>query len=105
MPQNLVLDAQLNKDSYNSNNTIGGVSNLNGWVRFAVTEYKPPAGTNFAAQLYQGPDGSYKISYRGTADPLGAGDVAMNKAIVAGQWAAEMTESVRFTFQAIKVKL
>lgn len=30
MPQNLVLDAKLNKDSYNS--TTGGVSNLDGWV-------------------------------------------------------------------------
>ena len=102
MPQNLVLDAKLNKDSYNVNNTTGGVSNLDGWVRFSVTRYERPAGSNFAAQLYQGPDGNYKISYRGSADLLGAGDKAMNAAIVAGQWAAEMSESVKFTFEAIK---
>jgi YD repeat-containing protein len=102
MPQNLVIDAKLNKDSYYSNNRTGGVLNADGWVCFKVTEYKPAAGTNFAAQLYQGPDGSYKIAYRGTVDPLGAGDKAMNAGIVAGHWTAEMSESINFTFKAIK---
>jgi Ca2+-binding RTX toxin-like protein len=102
MPQDLVTDAKLNKDSYNSSNTTGAVSNLEGWVRFSVIGYELPVGSNFAAQLYQGPDGSYKIAYRGTANPLGAGDVAMNAGIASGQWTAEMTESIKFTLAAIR---
>jgi hypothetical protein len=59
MAKNLLLDAQLSKDSYNFNNSGSGASN--GWARIRVTEYKLPtsvdSGSNFAAQMYQGADG------------------------------------------------
>jgi len=100
MTQNLVLDAKLNQDSYTYRNSQGGV--VEGWTRTKVEDYQLPIGSNFAAQLYQGPEGLYKIAFRGTVNPLGAGDAAMNAGIVGGQWTAEMSESVRFTFQAIK---
>ena len=102
MAQNLVLDVKLNQDSYTSNNTNGLAAGTGGMVRFTVAEYRLPTGSNFAAQLYQAPDGTYKIAYRGTVNPTGVGDAAMNAGIVAGRWTAEMGESVKFTLAAIQ---
>jgi Ca2+-binding RTX toxin-like protein/ribosomal 50S subunit-recycling heat shock protein len=105
MPTNLVLDAQLSKDSYSVNNASGGV--VNGWSRIAVTGYKLPttveAGSNFSAQMYRSEDGTYKIAFRGTANVTGAGDVAMNGGgIVGGNWTPEMQQAMDFTTEAIK---
>lgn len=65
MAKNLVLDAQLSKDSYSVNNSGSGASN--GWARIRVAEYKLPtaveSGANFAAQMYQGAAGTYKITF------------------------------------------
>ena len=105
MPTNLVLDAQLSKDSYSVNNVSSGV--VNGWTRVAVTEYKSPttveSGANFAAQMYQGADGTYKIAFRGTENPLSQGDRAMNGGgIVGGNWTPEMQQAMEFTRKAIR---
>ena len=100
MSQNLILDVKLNQDSYLNNNTNGG--SVAGLTRVAVTEYRLPPGSNFAAQLYQNSDGTYKIAYRGTANPGAPGDLATNGGIALGLWTAEMGESVRFTFEAIR---
>ncbi len=73
MTKDLVLDAQLSKDSYDFNNS--GSGSINGWSRIAVSRYSQPStvetGSNFAAQMYQGADGSYKIAFRGTPGPQG----------------------------------
>ena len=56
MAKNLLLDAQLSKDSYTFNNSGSGASN--GWARIAVARYVQPttveSGSNFAAQMYLG---------------------------------------------------
>ena len=105
MAKNLVLDAQLSKDSYNFNNS--GSGSVNGWTRMRVTDYKLPtsieSGSNFAAQMYQGADGSYKIAFRGTASLTGKGDVTQNvDGIVAGKWTPETQQAMDFTLQAIQ---
>ena len=105
MGKNLVLDAQLSKDSYAVNNSSGGA--VNGWSRVAVNRYVPPstveAGSNFAAQMYQGPGGTYKIAFRGTASLTSLGDAAMNgSGIVAGNWTPEMQQAMDFTAKAIR---
>lgn len=105
MPTNLVLDAQLSKDSYSVNNASSGV--VNGWTRVAVNRYEQPttveSGANFAAQMYQGADGTYKIAFRGTENPLGQGDRAMNVGgIVGGNWTPEMQQAMDFTAKAIR---
>ncbi|WP_374520749.1 tandem-95 repeat protein [Hydrogenophaga sp.] len=105
MTKNLVLDAQLSKDSYAVNNVGGG--SVNGWARVEVTGYRLPAtvatGSNFAAQMYQGPDGTYKIAFRGTASLTSLGDAAMNgSGIVAGNWTPEMQQAMEFTTLAIQ---
>ena len=55
------------KDSYLNNNADGGV--VAGLTRLNVAAYVLPTGSNFAAQMYQGADGTYKIAYRGTKEP------------------------------------
>ena len=105
MTINLVLDAQLSKDSYGVNNSGTGTSE--GWSRVRVADYKLPTsvetGSNFAAQLYQGPDGTYKIALRGTANPTAKGDVVMNVGgIGVGLWMPEMQQAMVFTTQAIQ---
>ena len=63
MSINLVLDAQLSKDSYGVNNS--GTGTFEGWKRVAVTRYELPTsvetGSNFAALLYQGPAAAISI--------------------------------------------
>lgn len=105
MPTNLILDAQLSKDSYFVNNANSGV--VNGWTRVAVNRYEQPttveSGSNFAAQMYQGADGTYKIAFRGTENPLSQGDRAMNGGgIMGGNWTPEMRQAVDFTAKAIR---
>lgn len=100
MANDLVLDAQLSKDSYAVGNSSEGA--IAGWERMKVSRYILPTGSNFSGQLYKGPDGSYRIAFRGTAGVLDPGDVEMNKAIVTGNWSAEMSESVKFAYYAIK---
>ena len=62
---NFVIDAWLSKAVYTSNNTSTS-SAVNGWepVEVDLKGYIPP-GT-FGAQLYKGPDGQYKLAFRGT---------------------------------------
>lgn len=105
MTKNLVLDAQLSKDSYTFNNSGSGSSN--GWARIAVTRYVQPttveSGSNFAAQMYQGSDGTYKIAFRGTASLTGKGDTTQNvDGIVAGKWTPETQQAMEFTTLAIQ---
>ena len=105
MAKNLLLDAQLSKDSYTFNNSGSGASN--GWTRMRVTEYKLPTtvetGSNFAAQMYQGADGTYKIAFRGTASLTGEGDRIHNvDGIVAGKWTSETQQAMEFTTLAIQ---
>ena len=99
---NLLLDARLSQASYDAayRNGSGGAS-IGGWQPIKVGEYRPITA-NFSAQLFRGADGSYKLAFRGTADPVGAADTAMNAAIATGVWAPEMTDAIRFTYAAIK---
>ncbi|TAM46397.1 MAG: hypothetical protein EPN55_05425, partial [Gammaproteobacteria bacterium] len=99
MATDLVIDAKLNKEVYSLNNS-GKLLDIDGWkpvsLRFDQTS------TNFAAQLFVGPDGSYKIAYRGTAN-WSSGDVRINVgSIVLNQWTQELTDSVMFTHAAIR---
>lgn len=105
MSRDLVLEAKLARDVYGVNNTAGG--SVAGLTRIKVQKYEAPttiqSGSNFAAQAYARPDGTYTIAYRGTNNPFGQGDSVQNlDAILAGKWTPEMQQAVEFTFAAIK---
>jgi hypothetical protein len=105
MTRTFLNDSLLSNDVYKSNNTSGG--NIEGFIRVKVEEYKSPTtvqtGSNFAAQMYQRPDGNYTISYRGTVSHTQPGDIAQNReAILKGQWTPEMQQAVQFTLLAIQ---
>ncbi len=102
---NLLLDAKLNQasydDAYHNGNSGAPVA---GWQPVAVTGWKASdqLTSNFSAQLFKGADGTYKLAYRGTANPVGAADTKMNLYLGGGGWAPEMTDAIRFTHAAIQ---
>ncbi|MDD5391338.1 MAG: hypothetical protein PHD37_18530 [Gallionellaceae bacterium] len=101
---NLLLDAKLNQASYDNAYKNGNTgSPVAGWQAIQVKGWDATKQltTNFSAQLFKGPDGTYKIAYRGTSD-WGPGDRDTNFSFVDGTWAPEMTDSIRFTQQAIQ---
>jgi hypothetical protein len=105
MTRTFLNDSLLSNDVYKSNNASGG--DIEGFIRVKVEEYKSPTtvqtGSNFAAQMYQRPDGKYTISYRGTVSHTQPGDIAQNRdAILNGQWTQEMRQAVQFTLLAIQ---
>ena len=105
MSRDLVLEAKLARDVYGVNNTAGG--SVAGLTRIKVEKYEAPttiqSGSNFAAQAYARPDGTYTIAYRGTNNLFEQGDFIHNRdAILAGKWTPEMQQAVEFTFAAIK---
>ena len=98
MSKNLLLDSQLSKDSYQSNNS--DIGNIGDWTRLKVVQYKGDptgAGANFAAQFYKDANGSYKIAYRGTDNLTGAGDLEINKGILSGQRTPDSQNSFKTT--------
>jgi hypothetical protein len=99
----MVIDAQLNADVYNTHNS--GTGGLAGWSRKSLwgvnPAYSVEEGSNFAAQLYKGPDGTYKIAFRGTSDFFGIGDRTSNSAAAVGSWTGELGKGVEFVEAAI----
>lgn len=102
MIKNLALDAQLSKDSYDHNNASGG--EVEGWIRLPVNEYKQSviSNFNFFAQFYKDANGYYKIAYRGAENFYDPDDSELKKSSVTRAWTPDMTESVKFTYYAIK---
>ncbi|MHB8758697.1 MAG: alpha/beta hydrolase family protein, partial [Thiobacillus sp.] len=102
MATNLVIDAKLSKWSYSTSlNNSSASLNIDGWQPVKVTQFIQTS-TNFSAQLFKGPDGSYKIAYRGTASLTSSGDTTMNgQSIVLNRWTQELTDSIKFTHAAI----
>ena len=103
MSKSLLADSKLCKDSHLSNNVDGG--NVGDWIRIKVMQYKNNrygAGANFSAQLYRNSNNQYKIAYRGAASSNGIESIKINSEIVAVLWTAEMAESSKFTYYAIK---
>ena len=103
MSRDLVLDAKLARDVDEVRNS--GSGDVQGLRRIHVVEYRQPttiqSGSNFAAQAYARPDGTYTISYRGTKNPFGQGDSIQNRdAILVGKWTPEMQQAVEFTVKA-----
>ncbi len=103
MATNLLIDAKLSDWSYSASLNNGSASlNIDGWQPVKVPGFTQTSD-NFAAQLFVGPDGTYKIAYRGTASLTSTGDVTMNgQTIVLNRWTPEMTDSIEFTHAAIK---
>ncbi len=91
---NLLLDAKLNQASYdNAYRNKGTGARINGWrpVEVVIDPGKQLT-TNFSAQLFKGPDGSYKLAFRGTEpewDPTNWGDTKANTALALGYWSPE----------------
>ena len=98
---NLVLDSQLAKASYSTFNVQGGTS-IDGWTPIRIDRYAADPASNFAAQLFRGPDGQFKIAFRGTADPLAGGDINTNVSLAVGNFNEEMRRALRFTESAVK---
>ena len=96
---NFVLDAKLAQGSYKSNNKEN-TAVIDGWQPVAVDlkGYQPP--TTFGAQLYKGPDGQYKLAFRGTEGTFA--DWAHNGLWGANQWSPEWEATARFTAAALK---
>lgn len=103
MATNLVIDATLSKWSYSTSlNNSSASLNIEGWRPVQVTQFIP-ASNNFAAQLFVGADGTYKIAYRGTASLISSGDTTMNGGSIGlNLWTPEMTDSIKFTHAAIQ---
>ena len=102
MIKNLALDAQLSKDSYGHNNTVGG--EVEGWIRLSVDEYKHSgiSEVNFYAQFYKDANSHYKIAYRGAENFYDVADSESKNASLTVLWTPDMAESVKFTYYAIK---
>ena len=104
MSRDLVLDAKLARDVDEVRNS--GSGDVQGLRRIHVVEYRQPttiqSGSNFAAQAYARPDGTYTIAYRGTNNLFEQGDFIHNRdAILAGKWTPVMQQAVQFTFAAL----
>lgn len=103
MSKNFLIDSKLSKDCHLTNNSEGG--NVDEWNRIKVKGYKNSSlrlGVNFSAQLYKNKNGLYKIAYRGLENSHTKVVLKINRSIVALMWTNEMSESVKFTFSAIK---
>ena len=103
MATNLVIDAKLSKWVYSDTlNNSSASLNIDGWQPVKLGDFRQTSA-NFAAQLFVGPDGTYKIAYRGTASLLSRGDTTTNgQSIVLGRWTQELTDGVKFAYAAIK---
>ena len=97
----LVLDSQLAKASYTTSNSGAGPA-TSGWAPVRVGTFDESSAGNFAAQLFRGPDGRFKIAFRGTANPLAGGDINSNVSLAVGNFNEEMRQALQFTELAIK---
>lgn len=115
MVGDFVTDANLSRDSDDRNNDAGG--KVGDWVRISVENYTPEPeiepeleleleskqkGGNFAAQLYRNSNGRYKISYCRARAFSSTVDQEINQANQPPDWTTELSQSVKFTLEAIR---
>ena len=93
-PINFVLDSRLAQASYESNNQ-NNTAVIDGWQPIQVKFEGPQRPITFGAQLYKGPDGIYKLAFRGTEGNFR--DWAAN-----GVWGANQRELERELGSSLK---
>lgn len=96
--KNLVLDSKLAQATYTSNNRADSAS-VDGWQPLSVKLTDPLPPDSFGAQLYKGPNGQYKLAFRGTETNFA--DWAQNGIWLANQWSDEWGAAARFTAASI----